>query len=210
MIKGIVCCWLMLVLLLASGNNKWLSKNSYFLQNSYYKENVYAELDTKSFYQLNEIQKQIDIENLDLHLLNACLFFATNRLRLMYHLAPLKMDKKLLQAVVIHSEQMAQYQFFEHDNPYNSKLKTEEDRFAACGIKEYQTTAENCHLEYFDDVESSYIKLAQEIIESLYNSPPHRYNLLYKDFQFSACGTAIRKTAKGEIHLYVTQDFYTK
>ncbi len=173
---------------------------------SWFKNNVYAEVDTKSFYQLEAIQQEINPDSIDIHLLNACLFFACNKLRVLYKLPPYQINSQLLCAANLHSGQMATYHFFDHNNPYTSALKTPEIRLRACGIS-YSAEGENCHRCLISEGAYTYIELAQKVIESLFNSPPHRSNLLSTLFQYSACGVALEKSNEA-IYLIVTQNFY--
>lgn len=193
---------------LFAGSSQWLKENTKYQKSSYYKAQVYSEYDAKSFYQLKDIYQVIKIDSLDIHLLNACLFFTCNQLRAMYKLPPFLFNANLKDAATIHSWQMAKYHFFDHNNPYNSSLKTLSNRFDICKL-EYSTYGENCHKHYIADNKYTYIKLAQDIIESLYKSPPHKQNMLDRDFSFSAVGVALEKSQR-EAYILVTQDFYSK
>lgn len=201
-------CLLLMSFPLFSKYNKWIKKIGEYQQSSFYKSRVYEEHTVVSFYQLKDIHQAVNPDSIDIHLLNACLFFATNKLRAMYKLSPYKMDENLKCAATIHSYQMAQHHFFDHTNTFEPSLRTFEDRLKICGIQD-SYEGENCHKVYISEEEDTYIELAQQVIESLYNSPPHRTNLLNKKFNHGACGAAIEKKGK-EIYLLVTQDFYNK
>ena len=62
-------------------------------------------------------------------------------------------------------------------------------------------------LEFLEDDEITYLQLAQQAIESLYNSPEHRKNILNKNYVFGVSGAALEKTKDG-FFLLVTQNFY--
>lgn len=74
------------------------------------------------------------------------------------------------------------------------------------GIKS-TIVAENCSKEFIEENEITYINLAQEIIEGLYNSPPHKSNLMNTCLKYCALATAIEKV-KNTVYILVTQDFY--
>ena len=61
--------------------------------------------------------------------------------------------------------------------------------------------------EFLEDEEITYLQLAQQAIESLYNSPVHRKNILNKNYVFGVSGAALEKTKEG-FFLLVTQNFY--
>ena len=63
-----------------------------------------------------DANKIFDVNNYDLHLMNACLFFATNNARLKAGKSSLTIDEKLLSAAQIHSYNMVKYNFFSHEN----------------------------------------------------------------------------------------------
>jgi len=189
-----------------SKGNKWLKSFDLFNQASYYKSQVFTEHTWSSFYQLPDIHKSVNTDSFDLHLLNACLFFACNKLRAQHHLLPFKMDEKLKRVSSVHSYQMSIHHFFDHFNTFEPALKEPEDRFFVYDIT-FSYYAENCHKEYMDDDEISYIKLAQQIIESLYNSPAHKKSMLNKVYTYGAAGAALERTNDG-IYLLVTQNFY--
>jgi uncharacterized protein YkwD len=68
------------------------------------------------------------------------------------------------------------HHFFDHYNSFEPALKKPLDRFKALNI-EFVSYAENCHKEFLEDDEITYLQLAQQAIESLYNSPvaPEKY-----------------------------------
>lgn len=73
---------LLLFLFLGSGNaEKFLNDVPLYSNESYFKEKVYAEHDWKSFMQLKDANEIVNPDNYDLHLLNAAVFFSTNKLR---------------------------------------------------------------------------------------------------------------------------------
>ncbi len=187
-------------------SNPYLKKFYAYQQKSYFEHNVYQEHTFQTFYKLEAIRQVVSVDSPDLHLLNACLFFATNKLRAMKNKPLLQFDDKLKNAAAIHSYQMATRHFFAHNNYFDSKIKTPENRLQMVGIK-YSMYAENCSKKYLDDDGITYIELAQQIIEGFYNSPPHRTNLLLNILKYCALSAAIEKN-KEDVYVVVTQDFY--
>ena len=65
--------------LMFAGGEKFLNDIPLYQKESYFKLKVYAEHDWNSFYVLKEANQVVDPNNYDLHLLNAAVFFATNK-----------------------------------------------------------------------------------------------------------------------------------
>jgi uncharacterized protein YkwD len=202
------CIIIFLPFTLFSNENKFLKKFTNYIKTSYYAENVYKEHSWQSFYALNDVHQTIQTDSIDLHLLNACLFFATNKLRAIYKLPAFTMDIRLKNAASIHSYQMSINHFFSHENPYVPAIKTCSYRLKICGIQPVAGSAENCHKTFVDDDTLTYIELAQNIIESFFNSPEHKRNLMYPSFNYAACGVAYIFEDDEMVSLLVTQDFY--
>src|SRR4051794_13492167 len=119
MIKTLVL--LSLLFLIADGDS-FLKDIPLYQKDSYFKQKVYAEHDWKSFFQLKEANQIIDPDNYDLHLLNAAVFFATNKLRDEKKLKQLKFSNALRDAAVVHTQQMIDKKFFNHFNNRVPKL----------------------------------------------------------------------------------------
>lgn len=204
----LLCVILFLPLFVFPRENKFLKKFTDYNKKSYYAESVYKEHSWQTFYALNDVHQTIQTDSIDLHILNACLFFATNKLRAMYKLPAFTMDIRLKNAASIHSYQMSMHHFFSHDNPYVDAIKTCNDRLKICGIQPVRGSAENCHKAIVDDNSLTYIELAQEVIESFFQSPGHKKNLMYQAFKYAACGVAYDFEDDEEVYLLVTQDFY--
>jgi uncharacterized protein YkwD len=74
-------------------------------------------------------------------------------------------------------------------------------------------SGENCDMNFVEPNESlTYIQVAERIAENLYESPPHRENMLEKAFNYAGCAVMFEK-ARGNnqaIYLKATQDFSGK
>ena len=187
-------------------SNPYLKKFDTYQQASYYKNQVYKEHTFQTFYLLEDIKKTVSADSFDVHLFNACLFFTTNKLRAIKKKPLFVFDKKLKEAAAIHSYQMATKHFFAHENNYESKIKTPKSRLFYVDIKS-TTVAENCSKEFIEEDDITYIELAQQVIEGLYNSPPHKSNLMHTGLKYCALAAAIEKV-KNTVYILVTQDFY--
>jgi uncharacterized protein YkwD len=190
----------------AGYSNRYTRHFILYQQSSYYKSKVYTEQSVASFYGLREIQKKVSTDSFDIHLFDACLFFAANKLRAMHQFPPLVFDDKLQQAAAMHSYQMSEHHFFEHENTYVKKLRDPELRIRYAGVK-CNGSAENCYKRSLDaDEEISYIQLAQEVVEGWYHSPGHRHNLMNTQLKHMGIVTAT-EYLNNEMYIVVTQDF---
>src|SRR3954467_5614133 len=106
---------------LADSGEKYLADIPSYQKDSYFKQKVYEEHDWKSFYQLKEANEVVDPNDYDFHLLNAAIFFSTNKRREEKKLKPLKFSAGLRDAAVIHSYQMVAKNLVNHMN--NKKPK---------------------------------------------------------------------------------------
>lgn len=196
----------LLLITIIGFSNPYLKKFDIYQQASYYKNQVYKEHTFQTFYLLPDIKKTVSSDSFDVHLFNACLFFATNKLRAIKKKPLFMFDKNLKEAAAIHSYQMAANHFFAHENNQEKKIYNPKNRLQYVGIKS-TIVAENCSKEFIEEDDISYINLAQEIIEGLYNSPPHKSNLMHTGLRYCALAAAIEKV-KNNVYILVTQDFY--
>lgn len=200
--------WLFILMLMSGFSNPYFKKctSNNYKHSTYYKNKVYEEHTLESFYLLSDIRKTISMDSIDIHLLNACLFFATNKLRYLKNKPMFMFDTKLKDAAAIHSCQMEMHHFFAHENHFEKKLYSVEDRLKYNGIK-FKLSAENCSKEYIDDEDITYIEMAHQIIEGLYLSPPHKSNLMHTELKYCASAAAVEKV-KNNYYILVTMDFY--
>src|SRR4051812_5439152 len=105
---------LLIAVMLNAGGDAFLQEIVLYQKDSFYKEKVYAKHDHNSFAQLKEANAIIDPNDYDLHLLNAAIFYATNKVREQKHLPLLKFSPQLRDAAVVHSQQMVDKKFFDH------------------------------------------------------------------------------------------------
>lgn len=189
------------------GSN-YLQKLPLYTHDSYFKEKVYAEKDWKSFYAMQEPQQAVSPTSFDMHLMNAAFFFATNKLRQQKHLKQLAYMPGLRDAAVLHTNEMVERNFFDHYNSRNRKYYSPEKRMELFGIKG-QAGAENCDYTYLEiEKGTSYLQLAEEIVDDLYKSPPHKKNMMNKLYNRLGCAVLFEKKPKdGAWYCKATQDF---
>lgn len=205
MIKNLL---LLVLITVGGGGEKFLEEIPLYLKDSYFKEKVYAEHSWKSFSALKEANRIIDPDSYDLHLLNASLFFVTNKVRQEKKLQPLKYSAQLRDAAVVHSQQMVEKRFFDHFNNKTKKLRSPEDRMVLFGV---QANAMGENIDYNNlamPAKSSYIQLAEKIVDEWMHSAPHRKTMLSKTYSHLGCGAMFEASNKdGVRYVKATQDY---
>ncbi|MFM2305494.1 MAG: hypothetical protein RLZZ367_163 [Bacteroidota bacterium] len=196
-----------LVALLA--DTDYLADIPLYQKESYYKQKVYAEHDWKSFYTLKDASQVVNPDNYDMHLLNAAIFYATNKVRAGKHLHELKYNAGLRDAAVVHSQQMVDKKFFDHYNNKTRKLRSPEDRIKMYGNANAQAMSEN--LDYNNIAMPSkitYLQLADKLVDDWMHSTPHRKTMLSKGYSHLGCGAVFEaKDKTGYRYIKATQDY---
>jgi len=186
----------------------------------------YSNYDVNTFLLIANLHQRIPKLYVNVDLLNAAVFWFTNAERRKYNLKQFQFHSKLRQMANWHSEQMKVYNFFNHDNDFNTRYRTLTDRISSVmdnnfrgfmcygeNISDYPVIKTN---EYFtvkhingiprlfssangrEIFSYSYFELARIVVESWMNSPGHRKNILNPDFTFLGCGSAkYEKQGKG-------------
>lgn len=144
----------------------------------------------------------IDRKNLDIGLLNAAIFFATNAEREKRKLPLFQPSRGLTSCAYEHSRDMALEKFFSHENPNDPTKRTPWQRMEAKGIKSGER-AENIAMRTVNGL--TYLAFADEMLKLWMNSPGHRANILNRKFLFLGCGVHACTCAK--YHIYATQNF---
>jgi uncharacterized protein YkwD len=195
-------------LFFTDSGQKYLSQIPSYQRDSYFKEEVYAEHSWQSFYQLKEINSIIQPDDADLHLLNAAVYFATNKLRAEKKLPVLKFHAGLRDAAFIHSQQMIEKNFFNHINHSSLKLRAPDGRIKLF-VTGFRGLGENIDWNSIaipSDV--SYVQLADKLVDAWYHSPPHRKTMLSKQFSHLGCAAMFETRNKNGIrYVKATQDF---
>ena len=199
---------LFITLLLPGSGEKFLDEIVAYQQDSYFKQKVYEEHDWKSFYKLKEPNEIVDPNNYDLHLLNAAVFFSTNKLRDEKHLKQLSFSPSLRNAAVVHTYQMIEKKFFDHYNNKTRKLHNPDDRMRMFGAV-FTASGENID-ENFIPMPSAttYVQLADKLVDDWFRSPPHKKNMMSKQFSNMGCAAMFEaKDKNGVRYVKATQDF---
>ena len=203
---------LMLAFFLQSSDTK--NRAYVFTPWEYYSR--YSAADFKNYGPAN---KPIDFNNIDYPLLQAAVFYETNRVRQEYG-KPLFIHADALErSAMMHAMDMAEDDFFSHENPYNLSKRAFTDRIGMFGG---QGAAENIAVtfgiqyndgEYVYDIGSipphTYNSFAEVLVDVWMNSPGHRANILdqngygYKDL---GCGVYLKPKDEWR-SMYSVQNF---
>ena len=180
----------------------------FFNAQSVFTDSNYENCTWQVFYTRKDIYNKIDYKQIDLGLLNACLFFATNKIREKYHKKSLSFQPKLRNAAFLHSYYMVKQDFFSHENSRLPAYKTMNNRIEAFAYNG-QGIAENIAKGYIDiSNPKSYIAIAEETILRFYNSQGHKINMLNPIY--TECGQASYFYEKPQgpfLYFTVTQDY---
>ena len=195
-------------LLIPDSGGKFLEDIPAYQKDSYFKQKVYGEHDWKSFYQLKDVYAIVDPDNYDLHLLNAAVFFSTNKLREEKKLKMLKFSSELRDAAVVHTQQMVDKKFFNHINSKTPKLRMPDERMRMFGAQ-FKTCAENIDLNnILMPSNTTYLQLADKLVDAWFRSAPHKKTMLSKQLSHLGCSAVFEaKNKDGARYLKATQDF---
>jgi uncharacterized protein YkwD len=196
----------------------FLSFSSFKLRpSSGFTDSQYSLYTYASFNKLPAANEEIDLEKIDYDLLNAAIFFATNKQRQAFNKPEFKFHGLFRDAAVTQSTQMVKYNFFDHVNPKNSGLKTLKDRIDHVGgTGKYLAAGENISeyflmnyqpKEYFriekvnkknvyyniktnkEIKPHTYRSFGEAIVADWMTSPGHKANILDDRFTHLGCGT---------------------
>lgn len=200
-----------MVMPFGGAGDKFLASNTSYQKESYFKQTVYDENDWKTFYKLKEANAAVTPPNYDMHLMNAAVFFSTNRLREKYHLPPLQFMPGLRDAAVVHSQEMTDKRFMDHFNGRTPQLRSPDQRMKLFGVTNAELGENLDMTEYYTPGETNYLQLADTIVNELYNSPPHRKAMLSTSFKYLGCGSVFDSKLSNRVYpVKTTQDFAGK
>ena len=174
----------------------------------------YSKYNYESFSKSRLAQQKIEFKQIDYSLLQAAIFYETNRQRVINGLSPFKYSPTLEKAAREHSVDMVRRNFFSHTSPVRGK-ETMSMRLKLVGIKNAYT-GENIAILFGLDYESgrpvftpdrnggyfsysllgkplepnTYLNAAKTVVKGWMNSPGHRKNILLKNFEFLGVGAA--------------------
>lgn len=179
---------------------------------SAWKAEMYDQYDHESFASFAPANARIDFDNIDYALLNAAIFFETNRQRVLNGVAPGKYAVALEKIAFEHSYDMVKLEFFSHTSVIPEKADMS-DRMASVGISN-SAGAENIAITFGIEYEagrsvytpstngsryfsyeykgapilpSTYNMFAKSALVQWMNSAGHRANIL-NGYAFMGCG----------------------
>jgi len=148
--------------------------------------NYYERYSYSNYTDYESFNHEVEVTTFDARLLNAAIFYETNRQRSLYGMAEFKYHQNLEVCAQSHSEDMANWDFFSHESPVSGK-RTMTDRMSQVGFVKLWM-AEN--ISYHDVSNRTYSDLAKSIVDSWMNSPGHRANILNERYRYLGAGTA--------------------
>lgn len=170
----------------------------------------YSRHDFESFSALKEAHEEINPETVDLSLLNAAIFYETNRQRVQQGLKPFLHSSALEKAAYGHSKDMAELNFFSHQSPVAGKGSMQQ-RLARVGITRtymaeniadhflmnhpagtpYQIRGDGFYYQGKKIRNRTYLEMAEAFLIQWMNSPGHRRNILDPRGVYLGCGSAL-------------------
>lgn len=193
----------------------------------------YQSFTWRSFARLPVVHDTLDLRAPDYSLLQAAVFFVTNRYREKYRLPALRFSPALRNLAAFHSRSMARYKFVDHVNRYQSAYRTLEKRSQRFQARAH---AENVASEFLYAYRSgslyyvvqthggnqyytnrnqripphTYLSFAEALVRDWMGSPGHRSNILHPELKSLGCGVRIGvgEARSQSIPLaYATQNF---
>lgn len=162
----------------------------------------YERFNSTTFRLYPPVLKVMDRANMDVGLLNAAIFFATNTEREKHKLPMFQTSRALAACAYEHSRDMALENFFSHENPNDPSKRTAWQRMETKGLKSGER-AENIAMRTTNGL--TYIAFADEMVKLWMNSPGHRANILNRNLLFLGCG--VHACTCPKFHVYATQNF---
>lgn len=177
-------------------------------------QSLYDNYNHSNYRNCKAFRTTISIDAFEAPLLNACLFFATNEIRVQHKLKILSYHPKLEKAATTHSVDMVKYNFFDHTNNKVKAHREPDNRARISGIRNpfiAENIAEGFVLNYEPESEvipkdagifidpktnkplaiRSYLELSDYLMNSWMESDGHRENILSKDALQLGCGNAL-------------------
>ena len=146
----------------------------------------YSKWDHKNFRKNQIFNQTFSTSNPDYLLLDAALFFLTNEERSKIGVSPMRYHRLLEVAAYNHSMKMATTDFFSHKNSVDNSRYSTSDRGKLAGVTN-PSFAENIAYNFLEDG-SSYLQVAETLIDQWMNSSGHKENILSTKGLQMACG----------------------
>lgn len=161
----------------------------------------YADHDYVSFAALPEVAERLDFDRIDYPLLQAAVFYATNRQRVANSRQPFAHSEALERAAGEHSQAMTARRFFSHHSPVPGR-RTMQARLALVGVRDTYTgenIAQSFAVEYVAGTRirsdavlphHTYLGAARAVVDQWMGSPGHRANILRSRFTHLGVGAS--------------------
>ena len=196
-------------------------------------KNYYSDYKINTFLTLTNLQLKISMTFVDTDLLDAAVFWFTNVERKKHSLKQFHFHDRLRQAATLHSNQMKRFNFFAHENPFNTKYKTLTDRIDAMkdnnfqgfmswgeNIADYPAIKTNASYKIgignwqwnigttsnAKIIPYAYYEYVKIVVKGWMDSTGHRRNILNPDFEYLGCGCDMYEN-KGVLYFKLTQNF---
>jgi uncharacterized protein YkwD len=189
-----------------------------FSQLTSWQKSYYDRYDHTTFSKFEPFNATIDSERFDYELLNAAVFFETNRQRVLNGKKPFKHHDRLGNCAQGHSDDMVAYKFFAHESLARGRYSLSDRARIYSVPSEYlgENICNNYTLRFngqayyppsqagfFKSISGqpiamhTYVSLAIEMVKSWMNSPGHRANILNSEFTHLGVGNALHFTGSG-------------
>ena len=168
-------------------------------------DNMYSAYTYQTYTSYSKFNEDITATDYDADLMEAAIFYETNRQRALYGLPFLTYDYNLCVSAHNHSVDMVNSNFFSHESVVKGK-RTMRDRLQQVGYANC-ACAENIA---YCAIRESYAATARYLVEEMWmNSPGHRANILNRDYTHLGCGVAFYYEG-GFVYVKTTQNFLRK
>lgn len=151
-----------------------------------WEEEMYSLYTYANYTKFEAFNSAVDPSSYDAGLLEAAIFYETNRQRVKHGLPVFQFDYALYVCTHNHSVDMVNHNFFSHTSVVEGK-NSMTDRLSQVGYTNCWA-AENIA---YCDVKSSYATTAQKLLEMWMNSKGHRENILNPKYTHLGCGIAL-------------------
>ncbi len=197
---------------------------------------MYQNFNFESFSRYAPTHKKINIRAIDYPLLNAAIFYETNRQRKKNRLPVFKHAPALEKSSMNHSSDMVVYSFFSHTSRIANKKRLS-DRLQQVGLTNI-SSAENIAKTFALDLIANkpyyrpsqnggyfsyrykgtpiqahtYLSFAKQVLKVWMKSPGHRRNILNPEYIYLGCGAVLEniKNTNEVPHIFSTQNFSSK
>jgi uncharacterized protein YkwD len=231
--KAFYCIFFLLIAGFATAQSGGLQSNGLQFGGSW-DDPMYEMFTFEDFARYEPSGMEIDFTDIDYPLINAAIFYETNRRRSQNGKHLFSHSAALEHASILHSRDMAEKGFFSHENPYDPKKRTPWLRMSIFGIDggyvaeniteafgiRYESgtplilpEGEDGEFRDYDSGEAigphTYRSFAESVVESWMGSVPHRANILDPKLRYLGCGAYHYKNRSfhGLDQFKVTQNF---